>query len=140
MILPKEVIGKNKIRDASIIKLFLQDNMTLKDIGLKFNLTASRIHQILYTHNHLISWDKNYEKAIRVNALKRLHDKHPNAMGKKSTLDIIDHIRKEIEGDKPIIDQSVHKHITVEVVTNDGKDKVLSPHKPNNRMEGTLKV
>lgn len=113
MKLPDKIFGKNKIRDLQILKLFLADNLTLKEIGSKVNLTASRVQQIVYVNRALIAWDKDYEKAVRVNAIKRLYNKHDDTMGKKSTLDILEQLRKEMEGDKPLIDQSRHTHKTV---------------------------
>jgi hypothetical protein len=108
MKLPEKISGKNRIRDAAIMKCFLQENLTYKDIGIKFNLTASRIQQIVFENRGLISWDKNHEKALRINALKRLDQKNPNRLGSKSTIDIQEQLRKEIEGDKPLVDQSTH--------------------------------
>ncbi len=99
MKLPDKIKGPNKIRDAAIMQAFLKENLTYKDIGLKFELTASRIQQIVFENRGLISWDKNYEKALRINALKRLHKEHPGVMGTKTTIDILEQVRKEIDGD-----------------------------------------
>ncbi len=111
MKLPNEINSRHKIRDASILRLFLNENMTLKELGSRFKLTGSRIQQILYDNRSLIKWEKNYEKAIRVNALKRLEVKYRNELGKKSVIDIHEQIRKEIDGDKPLVDNSVHQII-----------------------------
>jgi len=109
--LPQKIDSRHKIRDAQIVRLFITQNLTLKEIGSRFNLTASRIQQILYKHHDLIDWDKQYEKGIRVNALKRMAEKYPDTLGKKSSIEIYEQIRKEIEGDKPLVDNSVHQQI-----------------------------
>jgi len=123
MKIPQNIKTKHKIRDLAIIKLYLQDSMTLKDIGLRFGISATRVHQIVYKNAHLIQWSNNAEKAIRVNTLKRLLEKHPEKLGNKGTLEIIDQLRKEIEGDKPIIDQSKHEHVTVQINTEEFRKK-----------------
>ena len=140
MKIPKEIKSRHKIRDAGILKLFLNDNMTLREIGSKFSLTASRIQQILYDNKNLISWDINYEKAIRINALKRMKQQYSSVLGKKSTIDILEQLRKEIEGDKPLIDQSKHTHITkVDVKISDDTNIPLT-HKARTDTSRQLKV
>ena len=115
MILPTQIKTRHKIRDANILRLFLQENLTLNEIGSRFDLTGSRIQQILYDNKHLIDWNRNYEKAIRVNALKRMHKKYESVLGKKSTIDILEQIRKEIEGDKALVDQSQHHTLILQI-------------------------
>ena len=109
MKIPKEVKGLHKIRDSYILKLYLNDNLTLAEVGLKVGLSAPRCQQIIYANRHLINWDKAHEKAIRINSLKRLLQKHPQHLNKKSTIDILEQLRKEIEGEK-----SFEQHILID--------------------------
>jgi predicted DNA-binding protein YlxM (UPF0122 family) len=105
MILPNTIkSSRHRVRDTNILRLYARENLTMEEIGLKFGLTTSRIHQIIYTNRSLIDWDKIHEKNVRIASLKRLQKLHPESIGKKSTLDIIDQLRKEIEGDSPLID------------------------------------
>ncbi len=128
MKLPQGVTSRHKIRDARIVRLFVTENLTLEEIGLKFDLTASRIHQILYKNHDLIDWDKKYEKGIRVNALKRMANKYPDNLGKKSSIDIYEQIRKEIDGDKPLVDNRI-TNISINV-----KEKSASDIRTGNRI------
>ena len=119
MKIPKEVKGLHKIRDAYILHLYLNKDFTLDEVGIKVGLTGSRCQQILYTNRHLINWDKAHEKAIRINAIKRLYKNHSDSMGKKSTIDILEQWRKEIEGDKPLLEQHFTKVDKVELIISD---------------------
>lgn len=123
MKLPIEIKSRHKIRDAAILHLFLTENLTLNELGSRFNLTGSRCQQILYDNKHLISWEKNYEKAVRINALKRMHQKYESVLGKKSSIDILEQIRKEIEGDKPLIDNSIHNYKTFVYLDQKAKEE-----------------
>ena len=53
--------------------------------------------------------DKEYEKFKRVIWLKRQVRNRPS---KKDPADILEQVKKEIEGDKPLIDNSQHTHLT----------------------------
>jgi trehalose-6-phosphate synthase len=44
--------------------------------------------------------DKEFEKVKRLNTLKRLLKRHPEEIGKKSTIDIVEQMRVEVEGNK----------------------------------------
>ena len=129
MKIPKEIKGIHKIRDSAIVSLFLRENLTLNALGSRFNLTGSRIQQILYNNKQLISWDRNYEKAVRINALKRMEKQYDSVLGKKSTIDILEQLRKEIEGDKPLVDMSVHKHLTKVDVKISNDTRIPLAHK-----------
>jgi len=100
MKIPTEIVTRNKIRDAAILRLYVQDNLTMLQIGLRFGISAPRVQQIVYKNRHLIKIDKEYEKLKRMAVLKRMLNKHPEELGKKSTLDIVEQMRVEVEGNK----------------------------------------
>lgn len=100
MILPNEIKTKNKIRDAKILQLYLRDRLTQAEIGSRFGISTTRVGQIIYKNGHLLNFHKPAEKVVRVNHLKRMLDNHPDTIGKKSTIDILEQLRKEVEGDK----------------------------------------
>ena len=100
MILPKDIKSRHKIRDANIIRLYLRESKTHEELGKIFGLTECRIGQILSSNSHLLTYDLNYEKALRVNKLKRIIRKLPEEVSeKKDVLDAQTELRKEIEGD-----------------------------------------
>lgn len=96
MKIPDKVKGHNKIRDAKIIHLYAEGK-TMDEIGSRFDLTGSRIQQIIYRNRELLDFDKKYEKAKRINWLKRQLDKAGDS--NKDSADILEQYRKEIEGD-----------------------------------------
>lgn len=95
-----QIATKHKIRDAKICRLWAADNISMDEIGKRFKISATRVHQIISANRHLIKIDKEYEKLKRLNHLKNLLKKHPESLGKKGTLDILDQMRMEIEGNK----------------------------------------
>lgn len=100
MILPTSIITQHKIRDSKICMLWSREGRTLEEIGLRFNISATRVHQILYKNKDLIKVDKEYEKLKRLAVLKRMLHKHPESIGKKDTLDIVKALREEVEETK----------------------------------------
>jgi hypothetical protein len=106
-----EIKGRNKIRNAQICRLWLTENLTQEEIAKQFNMTQQGIGRILYKNKELLKLDKDYEKSKRIHYLGRMLLRHDMVLGKKSSIDIIDGIRKEIEGDKPLVDNSVHQQI-----------------------------
>jgi hypothetical protein len=100
MKLPEKIKGRNRIRDGAIVLLFKRDDIDFPSLAEKFNLTERRIMQILATNHAFVKRDKEWEKEKRINVLKRLLEKHPSLIAKKSTIDILEQIRKEIDGDE----------------------------------------
>jgi predicted DNA-binding protein YlxM (UPF0122 family) len=100
MKLPTDIVSRdNKIRDSKICSLYATDSWTLREIGERFNISETRVNQIIYKNRHLLKIDKEYEKIKRVHVLKRLLKKHPENLGNKSTIDIVEKLRAEDEGD-----------------------------------------
>lgn len=114
MKLPEKIKGRNRIRDGAIVLLFKRDNLDFSELSEKFNLTERRIMQILSTNHAFIRRDPEWEKEKRINRLNRWLKKDGKLRdSNKDPVEIQDFIRKEIEGDKPLIDQSVHNHYTL---------------------------
>lgn len=110
MKIPKEIVTRNKIRDFQICRLYVYNHLTMEEIGSRFGISGSRVQQLIYKNRHLLNLDKDYEKAKRVNWLQRQIKKRSDS--KKDSADLVEQLRREIEGDKPTIDQSRHIHIT----------------------------
>ena len=101
MKIPKAIVTEHKIRDFKICKLFLDDEeLTYKDIGSRFGITASRIEQILSANCVLINTAKDWEKTKRKRLLKRWIKKLGDS--RKDPADLLEQLRKEDEGDKLI--------------------------------------
>ena len=125
-----EVKGIKKIRDFKICQLWLEGQMSRREIAEKFKLHLNNVERILYQNRAILILDKQYEKTKRIRWLKKqinLNDKTNH-----DTADLIEQLRKELEGTAPLIDQSEHKHFTIEVVRNDGRED-KSPFSPEPR-------
>ena len=108
---------KLKIRNTEICQKYLdwydQDMFKtefVKDLmgrlTQEYNLTQQSIYNILKANQHLIEFHKGWEKHKRITELKRLRsDKNKS---NKDVVDILEQERKEIEGEKPFIDQSTN--------------------------------
>jgi hypothetical protein len=87
------------------------EELTYKDIGSRFGITASRVEQILSANCVLINTAKDWEKTKRKRLLKRWIKKLGDS--RKDPADLLEQLRKEDEGDTVLIDQSQHDHYTV---------------------------
>jgi len=70
MKLPKEIVGRNKLRDSGILLDWADGLMTIKAIALKYKLTQLRIEQILRANHAYIPIDREYERKRRMRNLK----------------------------------------------------------------------
>lgn len=132
MKLPKEIVGRNKIRDAQICltwERLLDDKNypTIESIkqaiSKQFNLTEFYIYKIVRRNNAYTPQNYAWEKTKRINRLK-LEIKNKDKSN-KDVADLMEQLRKEIEGDKPLIDQSVKHHI--QIINYGGKSNTDSP-------------
>ncbi len=116
----KEVYGTNKDRDYSILELsVLQPDLTYKELvkTLGIELTEGRISAI-FTENQSLRF--KMFAALNPLMLKEgraielvetyLRKKKIAKISNKDFTDILEQLRKEIEGDKPLIDASTHNH------------------------------
>ena len=111
MKLPTQIVTRHKVRDGAICYLYTLDH-TQKEIGMRFKLNQSTIHRILYANRHAFKIDSDWEKTKRIHQLNRLETKFD---GDIRLLNILEQKRKEIEGDKPLVDNS--QHITTIIYT-----------------------
>lgn len=79
MKIPTDVIGFHKIRDAKILSLYATDEWSFADIGKKFNITATRVGQIIYKNRHLLKIDRDYENFKQVTRIKKHIKKVPDS-------------------------------------------------------------
>jgi len=112
-----EVKGIHKIRDLKICQLWLEGVLTRDQIAERFNLSVTHIGRVVYKHRKVLKVDQGYEKAKRIRWYKVQIRK---ALGsKKDPADLQDRLRIEIEGDKPLIDNSQHTHYEFKYETID---------------------
>jgi hypothetical protein len=120
MKLPESIKGRNKIRDAQICLLFeewhdseLPATEDLKDIweriAVKMEMTEGRVRQILRLNHSYIPVDKALEKKLRILHLKREVTRAGHS--KKDVADLLEQLRKEIEGETALIDN--RKYVTI---------------------------
>lgn len=99
MKLPTEVKTRHKIRDLEIIKMYSQGK-TQEEIGFRFSISGTRVHQLLYANLHLLELNKNFEKIKRINRFRRLHSQVEGVLNKdRDEIDVLEQLRKEVEGD-----------------------------------------
>ncbi len=131
MKLPEEILGRNKIRDARICLTWERllddkDYPTIESIkqaiSKQFNLTEFYIYKIVRRNNAYTPQNYAWEKTKRINRLK-LEIKNKDKSN-KDVADLMEQLRKEIEGDKPLIDQSI-KH-NIQIINYGGKSNTDS--------------
>ena len=118
MKLPKDIVGKNRLRDLFVCELYLKGTMPEDIPNALVNssrpIRAKRVYQVLNANAAYINPRMGWTKTKRLHRLQRLADLNPDKLCKsKDTIDILEAIRKEIEGDKSIVDMSKHEHITI---------------------------
>lgn len=120
MRIPKEIVSKkNKLRDLDICLKYISgmtpDQISDELASRNAKLTPRRIEQIVYENsafvNPRIAWPKSKRLHLRQRMIQRTLDGNP--ISKKDVVDQLDSLREEIEGDKPLIDNSTHLHLTV---------------------------
>ena len=121
MKLPETIKGFNKIRDLEICRLCIDEGVSEVEIAAKVSLTQRRIRQILRTNKIFLKVDREFEKAKRINLIRAAIKNSKEST--KDRADLIEQLRKEIEGDKPLIDLSQHQHFTIEIKTDDKNDR-----------------
>ncbi len=110
MILPKEIKGPHKIRDAAILDLYWS-GMTSEEIealGI-YRIGARRIRKIVYDNKEYLLSLKNYERAQQVHRIKRQIRKRPDS--NKDVIDIEKTLNDVLNADQPLVDQSEHTTI-----------------------------
>ncbi len=133
--MPKIIITHHKIRDYKICRLYVEEAQSQEEIGKLFNLSQARIGQILKKNKALLTPDKEWEKYKRINWLKRQTKKRGDTQ--KDSLDLLDRLRVEIEGEKPTIDISKHISITKIQVTVSDDTKIPLTQESRNGIPST---
>lgn len=128
MEIPKEIVGRKRLRDLRICCEYIAGVSPEELSKLPWvSLTVRRVYRILFANQAFINPRISWPKSRRIWMLQNMIDKADDS--KKDKADLIEQIRKEQEGDKPLIDQSVH---TTYVWESD-KDKV----QPSRLSEGS---
>lgn len=87
MLIPKNVKTRNKIRDAKICIMYTREEQSVDAIAHRFGISQQRVNQILQRNSHLLSFDKNWERAKQV---KRILEQIKIKRKKPSKRDLLD--------------------------------------------------
>ena len=102
MKIPDKIPGRHKIRDAHICLLWDRDCMTVQQIAEKKKFTERYIYKILSRNHMFIVIDKEWEKKKRIHRLQ-VAIKKAGYETKKDMFDLDEQLRKEIEGNSPLV-------------------------------------
>jgi len=133
-----EIRTKHKIRDSKICSLYIDGEKTIEEIASSFNISTTRVYQIVYSNRDLIQIDQGWEKKKRIRWLRNQIIKRGDT--KKDSAELQEQLRKEIEGDKSLIDQSQHLHLSQVTVVIDERGKISPAHQPRNRIQSGEQV
>ena len=70
MILPKAVVGHNKVRDAKILDLYTSGNVHQSELSSRFELTPQRINKIIKRNASLVLQNTDFETVKRLEFIK----------------------------------------------------------------------
>ena len=117
-----KIKGINRLRDGKICVLWVKYNKSAKELSEIYKLTERRIQQILRKNHAFVPIDKEWEKKKRIkwieNQINKREDK--GELSRKDLADLYEQHRKEIEGDKPLIDNSINTtYQKVKVIIDD---------------------
>ncbi len=102
MILPKEIIGRHRIRNFDICRLYIE-GLSAKEIKELRNIpfTVRRIEQIISENATFVNPRVAWPKSKRIHRLQRLAEKVQGRIHyTKGELEVLEQIRKEVEGEK----------------------------------------
>jgi predicted DNA-binding protein YlxM (UPF0122 family) len=122
-------VTKNKERDAEICNLFLNENLSMEEIGEKFDLTSQGVGYILRNNKSLLVIDREFHKAKRINVLERMLSKASETLSRnRDKTDIVEQLRKEYEGDsKTVINNSVsNSSVKLSKIDSDGLRAIIA--------------
>ena len=131
----KDIVGKSKIRNFKICQLWLEGDLTIEQIAMRFGVVPSTISRIVYKNRHALTIDKQYEKVKRVRWLRAQIRKKKAT--RKDPAELQEQMRKEIEGDKPLVDQSQHYTVVWQI---GDEDSIQTPQESGNRLAGQIEV
>jgi hypothetical protein len=131
MMVPKEIIGKKQLRDLDICCLYIS-GMTPEEIVAHRNLkiTTRRVEQIIYTNSTFVNPRVAWPKSKRIHLRQRLIEGklRGEKISRKDVLEHLNGLQEEVEGNKTLIDQSQHRHITIIL---DGKSDIQTKQAPD---------
>ncbi len=112
MKVPSEIKGKNRVRDFAICMDYIQGKRPEEIVASrKLEISARRVEQIVYANSAFVNPRVAWPKSKRIHELQRMIENAGET--KKDKADLLDQLRKEVEGDRPLIDNSTHNHLTL---------------------------
>lgn len=115
MKIPKEIKGNNRLRDLDICRLYIEGKKPIEIKELRnLPITVRAIQKVVSNNSAFVNPRVAWPKTKRIMRLQRLANIYEGIAGKgRGELDILAELRKEIEGEKALVDLSKHEHITV---------------------------
>lgn len=99
MEIPKEIVGRNRVRDTRICIEYISGKSPEEIFEYEWvNISVRRIYHILFRNQSYINPRITWPKARRVWMLQRMIDDAPDT--KKDKADLVEQHRREAEGDK----------------------------------------
>ena len=133
----KEIVGKNKLRDLVICLEYISGKMPSEIIATRnLGLTIRRVEQIVFANASFVNPRIAWPKSRRVHLRQWLIEKKLSGVDQFSSKDVVEQLnslRDEIEGDKPLVDQSQHTHYTIQNLAKEianGDTRRLEEHAP----------
>ncbi len=112
MKIPAEIVGRDKIRNCAICNDYIRGKTAAEiHVGGKYNLSVSAIDKIVFKNKVYVNKHIGWSKSKRLHILQKMVYEEAKET-KKDKADLVEQIRKEIEGDKPLVDNSIHTHYT----------------------------
>jgi hypothetical protein len=97
-------------------------------LSAKYEIAERTIYQILENNADAFLSKKNYEKVKRIFRLKR--EIAQKEKSNKDVADLMDQLRREYEGDKPLIDNSKHiTNVTINKIDLDERLKIIKENR-----------
>lgn len=120
-----KVVGKNKIRDNKILKLYAETGMTMYDIGKMFGISCGRVQAIVTKNAALHQLNVANEKLRRINKLHRLSNMLGDKVRKnRDSLDVLEALREEMEGKNGSPQVNVTTNVSVNMTMNNLVEKL----------------
>lgn len=127
-------------RDYSILELLAYQPELTQDevIGLLHLDCSQPLISTILRNNMVLYLDMTaklnplfLEDGRAVELIKHYRKKNKQGTTKKDVTEILEQIRKEVKGDKPVIDQSQHKHFTNINIDTEEFKRMSTPDKIN---------
>ena len=128
-----QIVGKNKLRDFRICSLYIQGK-TPEEIASDrtLGLGVRRVQKILNANAGFVNPKIAWPKSKRIHILQRVAVAAGDQLSeKKDILNVLEQLRKEIEGDRPQLEQTFITNVNYAWQDEDHNNPLLSAEVSN---------